>query len=116
MKTYSKKSATLGLALALSLSALPALQAQSTQPTTPTDPTPTAPDTKISANVSGKVEAKSDTTLTVGGRTISFTSATRFSQNGASIGSGDIKVGYKVNVVTTDNGQVAVSVDVLSTD
>lgn len=113
MKTNSLKLAVLGLGLAFSVAALPVARAQSTQPTTPT---PVAPDTKISANVSGKVEARSDTTLTVGGRTISLTSATTFSHSGAAIGSADIKVGYKVNVVTTDNGQVAVSVDVLSTD
>ena len=113
MKNSPLKRATLALALAFSVAAMPALRAQSTQPTTPN---PVPADTKITANVSGKVEARSDTTLTVAGRTISLTSATTFSQNGAAIGSADIKVGYKVNVVTADNGQVAVSVDVLSTD
>lgn len=114
MKNNSCKN-LLGALVASSLLALPvALLAQSTEPTTPAPPV--QPDTRISANVNGKVEAMSDTTLTVGGRTVSINSATRFSQNGASIGSGDIRVGYKVNVVTTDNGQVAVSVEVLSTD
>jgi hypothetical protein len=97
------------------LAVLPlAARAQTTQPLTPNPPT--QPDTKITANVSGKVEARTDTTLTVAGRTIALTSATTFSRSGASIGNADVKVGYTVNVVTTDNGQVAVSVDVLSTD
>ncbi|MDB6169412.1 MAG: hypothetical protein JWM88_2276 [Verrucomicrobia bacterium] len=114
MKKHSLKPTILGFVLASSLLMTGAAFAQSTEPTTP--PAPAQPDARLSANVNGKVEAKSDTTLTVGGRTISLTSATTFSRNGASIGSGDVKVGYQVNVVTTDNGQVAVSVDVLATD
>ena len=38
-----------------------------------------------------------------------------FSRVGTSIGSGDVKVGDTVNVVTTDDGQVAVSVTVTTT-
>jgi hypothetical protein len=114
MKTHSIKPSILGLVLASSLMAVPVARAQTTEPVSP--PPPAQPDIRISANVSGKVEAKSDTTLTVGGRIISVNSATTYSRNGASIGSADVKIGYKVNVVTTDNGQVAVSVDVLSTD
>lgn len=86
---------------------------QSTEPTTPRAP---APDTRPSTNVIGKVESISDSTLTVAGRTVAINSSTTYSRAGASIGSGDIKVGYKVNVVTTENGQVAVAVDVISTD
>jgi hypothetical protein len=88
--------------------------AQTTQPATPV---PAQPDTRVaSANVSGKVEAKSDTTLTVAGHTISVNSSTTFSRAGASIGSGDVKVGDKVNIVTGQGGQVAISVEVLATD
>ena len=79
-------------------------------------PAPAAPDAKLSKNVSGKVEAKSDTTLTVSGRTVSTSSSTTFSKAGASIGSADIKVGDKVTIVTSDDGQVAVSVDVISSE
>jgi hypothetical protein len=114
MKTHPSKISFLTVALASALALPFAVRAQTTQPVTPNPPV--QPDARVSANVSGKVEAKSDTTLTVAGRIISLTSATTYSRNGASIGSGDVKVGYKVNVVTTDNGQVAVSVDVLSTD
>ena len=70
----------------------------------------------VGKNVSGKVDAKTDTTLTVGGRVVSIGSSTTFSKAGASIGSGDIKVGNKVNIVTSEDGQVAVSVDVISTE
>ena len=106
------KSPLSGLLLASLLAALPAL-AQTTQPTTPA---PAAPVVVVGKNVSGKVDAKTDTTLTVGGRVVSIGSSTTFSKAGASIGSGDIKVGNKVNIVTSEDGQVAVSVDVISTE
>lgn len=112
MKTQLFKSPGLGLLLASLLAALPAL-AQTTQPTTPA---PAAPVVIVGKNVSGKVDAKTDTTLTVGGRLVSISSSTTFSKAGASIGSGDIKVGNKVNIVTSEDGQVAVSVDVISTE
>lgn len=114
MKNNLLHSTSLGLFCAAALVAAPlAVSAQSTQPTTPQAP---APDTRVGTNVSGKVDAKTDSTMTVAGRTISLNSATTYSRNGASIGSGDVKVGYKVNVVTSENGQVAVAVDVIATD
>src|ERR1041385_9076971 len=90
-------------ALAAFLVALPmAVRAQSSTPATPTDPGVTAPSSRIAQNVSGKVTAKSDTSITVGDRTVSINSATTYTRNGASIGSGDVKAGDMVNIVTTD--------------
>ncbi|MDB6093558.1 MAG: hypothetical protein JWM32_1120 [Verrucomicrobia bacterium] len=116
MKNKFIKSACLGLLSAAGLMLSPTFAlGQTTQPTTPTPAAP-MPDTRIGTNVSGKVEAKSTSTLTVAGRTITINSSTTFSRSGASIGSGDIKVGDKVNVVTTEGGQVATSVEVLSSE
>jgi hypothetical protein len=100
------KPALLGLLLALPVAALPVTaSAQSA-------PAPAAPETHVTKNISGKITAKSDTSLVVDSRTVSLNSATTYSKSGAAIGSGDIKVGDSVNVVTTDDGQVAVSVTV----
>jgi len=103
------KPALLGILLALPVAALPVT---SFAQTAPSDPAPAAPDNRVTKNVSGKVTAKSDASLMVGSRTVSLNSATTFSRGGTSIGSGDVKVGDTVNVVTTDDGQVAVSVSV----
>jgi hypothetical protein len=117
MKNQLLKSTGLACLIASMLAAVPlSALAQTTQPTTPALVAPPPDTNKINKNVSGKVEAKSDTTLTVGGRTVSTGSSTTFSKAGASIGSGDVKVGDKVNIVTSDDGQVAVSVDVISSD
>ncbi len=111
MKTTRLRSALVGLlvgsALVLPLSAV----AQSGSPD-PSTAAPIKPDNRLTQNVSGKVQAKTDTTLTVDSRTITLTSATTYSKNGTAIGSGDVKVGDMVNIVTTDDGQVAVSVNV----
>lgn len=83
-----------------------------------TDPAVTAPamkpDNRLTTNISGKVTAKTDNTLTVDNRTVTLTGATTYSRSGASIGSGDIRIGDTINIVTTDDGQVAVSVNVLA--
>ncbi len=106
------KPALFGILIASSVAALPVMTlAQSA----PSDPATAVPDNRVTKNVSGKVTAKSDTSLTVGNRTVSLNSATTFSRVGTSIGSGDVKVGDTVNVVTTDDGQVAVSVTVTTT-
>jgi hypothetical protein len=89
--------------------------AQTTPPSAPAVVAP-PPNTKVTNNVSGKIEARSDSTLTVSGRTVSISSSTTCSKSGASIGSSDLKVGDKVNIVTSDDGQVAVSIDVISSD
>ena len=110
MKTFLLRNSGRAFILAAALLAVPGLAIAQT------NPAPAAPEAKLSKNVSGKVEAKSDTSLTVGGRTVSTSSATTFSKAGASIGSADIKVGDKVNIVTSDDGQVAVAVDVISSE
>jgi len=103
------KPALLGLLFALPVAALPVTAfAQSA----PSEPAPAAPDSHATQNLSGKVAAKSDTSLMIGSRTVSLNSATTFSKGGTAIGSGDVKVGDTVNVVTSDDGQVAVSVTV----
>lgn len=112
MKNHTPKHILLGLIVASIVATTPIValaQSASTDPTVPVPATPPG----ISRNISGKVTAKSDTSLTVSGRTVSFTSATTFSKGGASIGSGDVSVGDSVNIVTTDDGQVAVSVNIL---
>ena len=117
MKNHMLKSTGFACLLLSALAAVPlSALAQTTQPSTPAPMAPSADANKVNKNVSGKVEAKSDTTLTVSGRTVSTGSSTTFSKAGASIGSGDIKVGDKVNIVTSDDGKVAVSVDVISSD
>ena len=111
MKTNPLKPALLGLVSLFVLSA-GSLLAQSTTPVDPTAPIQVKPDNRLTKNISGKVSAKTDNSLTVDGRTVTTSGATTFSKNGTSIGSGDIKVGDTVNIVTTDDGQVAVSVNV----
>ena len=109
MKTNSTRNSVLGLIVASTALALPwVMQAQSAPAPAPTPAQPAAPTT----NVSGKVEARTAHSLTIGGRTISLTSATTCSKANAMIGSADVKVGDKVNVVTPNDGQVAVSVSV----
>lgn len=118
MKNKTLKPALLGLIIASALVAVP-MVAQSTPPdpstpsTDPSAPPQIKPDNKLTRNISGKVASKTDTSLTVDGRTVTLTSATTFSKGGASIGSGDVNVGDSINIVTTDDGQVAVSVTVL---
>jgi len=112
MKNNTLKPALLGLIIASALVAVP-MVAQTT-PADPSAPPQVKPDNKLTRNISGKVSAKTDTSLTVDGRTVSLTSATTFSKGGASIGSGDVSVGDSVNIVTTDDGQVAVSVNVVA--
>lgn len=96
----------------LALAATP-VNAQSSS-TDPAVTVPAKPDNRLTNNISGKVTAKTDNTLTVDNRTVTLTGATTYSRSGASIGSGDIKVGDTINIVTTDDGQVAVSVNVLA--
>ncbi len=111
MKPNPLKPTLLGL---ISLFALAAgtLPAQSTTPVDPSAPVQVKPDNRLTRNISGKLQAKTDNSLTVDGRTVTTSGATTFSKNGTSIGSGDVKVGDTLNIVTTDDGQVAVSVNV----
>jgi len=111
MKTHPSRPALFGLLLAAALAAPVAVMAQ-TPSTDPSVAAPVKPDNRLTMNVSGKVQAKTDTTLTVDSRTITLTSATTYARGKAQIGSGDVKVGDMVNIVTTDDGQVAVSVNV----
>ena len=108
MKTHTVKDSALGLILVAFLVASPgiALAQAVAAPASPPVKTATIP----APNVSGKVDSRSDRTLTVAGRTVSISSSTTFSKGGTSIGNADIKVGDKVNIVTTNDGQVAVSV------
>ena len=108
MKTQIVRNASLGLILT-SLLMAPALLAQTPVVAKPSPATEQA-DIKPSTNVSGKVEARSDSSLTVAGHTISLKSSTTYSRAGASISGTDIKVGDMVNIVTSNDGQVAVSV------
>ena len=108
MKTHLVRNSSLGLILA-SLLVSPPLLAQA-QATAKSSPAIQQADIKPSTNVSGKVEARSDSSLTVSGHTISLKSSTTYSRDGAAISSADIKVGDMVNIVTTNDGQVAVSV------
>lgn len=110
MKSKSLHPALLGLAMTSALVALP-LSARAESPA-PATPAVASPSNKPAQTLSGKVTAKSDTSLTIGDRTVSLTIATAFTKGGAKIGRGDVKAGDTVNVVTTDDGQVAVSVEV----
>jgi cytoskeletal protein RodZ len=116
MKNNPLKPTLLGLLLASAMIALPSMalaQAASAVPADPATPAQVNPDNKLTKNISGKVSSKTETSLTVDGRTVSLSSATTFSTKGGSaIGSADIRVGDNVNIVTSDDGQVAVSVDV----
>jgi hypothetical protein len=112
MKTNLLKPAVLGLVLASALAGF-TLRGQSSSTTPdPSAPPQVKPDNRLTRNISGKVAAKTDNSLTVDGRTVTLTSATTYSKGGTSIGSGDVNVGDTVNIVTTDDGQVAVSVNV----
>ncbi|MEO6875758.1 MAG: hypothetical protein ABI222_13150 [Opitutaceae bacterium] len=101
----------IGLLLASAMALPMAGLAQSTS-SDPSMPQQVKPDNRLTRNVSGKVGSKTDNTLTVEGRTITLTSATTFSKGGTAIGSSDVRVGDMVNIVTSDDGQVAVSVNV----
>jgi hypothetical protein len=116
MKNKPLKPALLGLLFAsgLALVAIPVTAQAQPNPADPSVvPPPMKPDNRLTTNISGKVTAKTDNTLTVDNRTVTLTGATTYSKSGASIGSGDVKVGDTINIVTTDDGQVAVSVNVL---
>ena len=113
MKINYPKPIFLGVILAATMATFPMVTFAQPTPADPSAPPLVKPDNRLTKNLSGKVAAKTDTTLTVDGRTVSITSATTFHRSGASIGSGDVKVGDSINIVTTDDGQVAVSVDVL---
>ena len=112
MKNRSLKPALLGLLLASAFTSV-SLLAQSA-PVDPTAPVQVKPDNRLTKNISGKLAAKTDTTLTVDGRTVTITSATTYAKGNASMGSSDLKVGDTINIVTSDDGQVAVSVNVLA--
>lgn len=114
MNTLPLRRALLGLLAASGLAVLASTVNAQPNPADPSVvPPATKPDNRLTTNISGKVTAKTDNTLTVDNRTVTLTGATTFSKNGASIGSGDVKVGDTINIVTTDDGQVAVSVNVL---
>ncbi len=102
-----------GLLLASSLS-LPLVATAQSAAVDPSAPVQVKPDNRLTRNITGKVAGKTDTTLTVDGRTVTLTSATTYAKSKSQIGSGDIKVGDTVNIVTSDDGQVAVSVNVLA--
>jgi hypothetical protein len=113
MKNNPLKPTLLGLLLASAMVALPSVALAQAAPADPATPVQVNPDNKLTKNISGKVTSKTETSMTVDGRTVSLSSATTFSTKGGSaIGSGDVKVGDNVNIVTSDDGQVAVSVDV----
>jgi hypothetical protein len=111
MKTNSLKPALLGLVGLFALTSV-SLLAQSTTPVDPSAPPQVKPDNRLTKNISGKLSAKTENSLTVDGRTVTTSGATTYSKNGTSIGSGDVNVGDTLNIVTTDDGQVAVSVNV----
>lgn len=102
------KPALLGLVTAAAIALTATSYAQSNPPA------PSAPDSHVDRNLVGKVTAKSDTSLTVGSRTVLLNASTTFARNGTAIGSADVKVGDDVNIATTDDGQVALSVSVTS--
>ena len=113
MKNNPLKPALLGLLLTSAIIALPSVALAQAVPADPATPAQVKPDNKLTKNISGKVTSKTETSLTVDGRTVSLSSATTFSsKGGAAMGSSDVKVGDNVNIVTSDDGQVAVSVDV----
>ena len=112
MKNHPLKPVLFGLLLASACTAV-SVSAQSA-PVDPAAPPLVKPDNRLTKNISGKLAAKTDTTLTVDGRTVTITSATTYAKGNASIGSGDLKVGDTINIVTSDDGQVAVSVNVLA--
>jgi hypothetical protein len=112
MKTHLLQRVLLGLLLASAV-AVVSVSAQSA-PVDPTAPVQVKPDNRLTRNISGKVAAKTASTLTVDGRTVTISSATTYARGNASIGSGDVKVGDTINIVTSDDGQVAVSVNVLA--
>ena len=112
MKIHTPKPLQLGFLIASVMATLPVVTLAQPPVADPSAPAVVKPDNKATKNLSGKVTAKSDTSLTIDGRTVTLTSATTCSKGGASLGSRDIKVGDMVNVVTSDDGQVAVSVEV----
>lgn len=113
MKNQTLKPALLALAIGAAFAAAPVVALAQSASTDPATSAPVRPDNRLTTNISGHVTAKTDNTVTVDNRTVSTTGATTYSKSGASIGSGDVKVGDTVNIVTTENGQVAVSVNVL---
>jgi hypothetical protein len=112
MKHHPLKPALWGLLLASALTAV-SVSAQSAA-VDPAAPVQVKPDNRLTKNISGKLAAKTATTMTVDGRTVTITSATTYAKGSALIGSGDVKVGDTINIVTSDDGQVAVSVNVLA--
>jgi len=115
MKTNHLKPALCGLLLASALAFPLVASAQTSATVDPAAAAQLKPDNRMTRNITGKVAVKTDTTLTVDGRTVTLTSATTYAKNKAQIGSGDVKVGDTINIVTSDDGQVAVSVNVLAT-
>lgn len=96
------------LFLAATLAALPvAVVAASSS-------TAEATEAKSPAVVRGKVEAKSDSTLTVGGHALKLTGTTVFTRAGAPVTRDDVKVGDEVAVTTAEDGETATTVEIVT--
>ncbi|HNC24521.1 MAG TPA: DUF5666 domain-containing protein [Opitutaceae bacterium] len=109
MKAPKITSSLLGLLLGASVLAAP-LAACARQPE---NPVPSASeDTKAAKTVTGKVDAKSDSSLSVGGRELKLTATTTYTKSGAPASSADVKVGDRVTVTVADDGVTALAVDV----
>ncbi len=72
-----------------------------------------ATEAKSPAVVRGKVEAKSDSSLTVGGPTLKLTGTTAFTRAGAPVTREDVKVGDEVAVTTAEDGETATTVEIM---
>jgi len=110
MKNAKFTPTMLGLLLGTALAAAPLIARASSAPGEV--PAVSADEAKAAKTFSGKVEAKSDTSLTVGGHTVKLTSATRFTKAGAPAACEDAKLGVQVNVTTSDDGETATAVDI----
>lgn len=109
MKAPKITSSLLGLLLGASLLAAP-LTACARQPENPA--ASAGDDAKAAKTVTGKVDAKSDTSISVGGRELKLTAATAYTKGGAPASGADVKVGDRVTVTVGDDGFTAVAVDV----
>lgn len=112
MKNHTRKPLLVGFLIASALATLPMVALAQAPAANPYTPAVAKPDSTVSTRLSGKVAALSDTSLTVDSRTVALTIATNYTKGGTAIGRDGVKVGDIVSVITTDDGQVAVTVSV----
>ncbi|MBS0664423.1 MAG: hypothetical protein JSR48_14250 [Verrucomicrobia bacterium] len=109
MKTPKITPSLLGLLLGAGLAVAPLTACARHPEATVASATGEAKAAKV---VSGKVDAKSDTAISVDGRDLKLTASTTYTKGGAPATGADVKVGDHVTVTVGDDGATALTVNI----